>query len=53
MFISRGASVFGVFWKIIRTPSTSISSIGFATKRLGAISPIAPADTPWPRPWPT
>ena len=53
MFISRGASVFGVFWKIMPTPSTSNSSIGSVTSRFGAISPTAPAETPWPSPWPT
>ncbi len=31
VFISRGASVLGVFWKIIRTPSTSNSSIASET----------------------
>ena len=31
VFISRGASVFGVFWKIILTPSTSNSSMAFST----------------------
>ncbi len=39
MFISRGASVFGVFWKIMRTPSTSISSIGSETKPVGRDQP--------------
>ena len=39
VFISEGASVFGVFWKIIRTPSTSNSSMGFLTIRVGAMSP--------------
>ena len=31
VFISRGASVFGVFWKTILTPSTSNSSMSFST----------------------
>ena len=44
MFISEGASVFGVFWKIIRTPSTSNSSMSFSTIRVGAISPMVPAE---------
>jgi hypothetical protein len=30
VFISRGSSVFGVLWKIILTPSTSNSSMGWA-----------------------
>jgi hypothetical protein len=31
VFISRGASVFGVFWNTILTPSTSNSSMSFST----------------------
>ena len=51
VFISVGASVFGVSWNTIRMPSTSISSMGLVIKRVGAIRPTAPAETPWPRPW--
>ena len=36
VFISRGASVFGVFWKIILTPSTSNSSIGLFDVTVGS-----------------
>ena len=53
MFIFDGASVFGVFWNTIFTPSTSNSSMSFSITLVGAISPIAPAGTFMPRPWPT
>ena len=44
MFISEGASVFGVFWNTICTPSTSNSSMSFSTMRVGAIRPDGPGD---------
>ena len=53
VFICDGASVFGVFWNTILTPSTSNSSMSFSTTRVGAISPAEPAAMFMPRPWPT
>ena len=53
VFISAGASVPGVFWNSIVMPSTSNTSMSFSTTLVGVISPTNPADTPWPRPWPT
>jgi hypothetical protein len=53
VFISRGASVLGVYWNTIGTPSTSNSSISSETKRVGAIRPVAPAGMRWPNPYVT
>jgi len=50
VFISDGASVLGVFWKIIRTPSMVSSSMSSSMMRVGAIKVIVPMDTFWPRP---
>jgi hypothetical protein len=43
VLISAGASVPGVFWNSIFTPSRVISSKSFATQGLGSISPRLPA----------
>ena len=47
-----GASVPGVFWKTILTPSTVSSSISSSMTMVGAISVTLPAATFWARPWP-
>ncbi|WP_273524072.1 hypothetical protein [Rhodosalinus sediminis] len=48
VFIDDGASVSDVFWKIIGSPSTSNSSNGSVTMRLGGINVTAPRDVAWP-----
>ncbi|MCY1247941.1 hypothetical protein D9M72_613170 [compost metagenome] len=45
VFIPAGASVSGVFWNTIFTPSTEISWNGWLTLTVGAIRPGAPAET--------
>lgn len=45
MFISAGASVPGVFWNTIRTPSITCSSKSSSIDIVGAMSPIDPAAT--------
>ncbi len=52
MFISAGASVPGVSWKTIRTPSTVSVWPVARTSRLGAMRPTLPRDVVWPRPQP-
>ena len=42
VFISAGASVPGVFWKTIRTPSTVSSSMSSTIVIVGAMSPEVP-----------
>ena len=53
VFISAGASVPGVFWNTIRTPSTVSSSVAPATVRVGAISPDEPFEARLPIAWST
>ena len=52
VFISAGASVFGVFWNTIFTPSTVSSSRSSSITRVGAIRVTLPMETFWARPWP-
>lgn len=51
-FISDGASVPGVSWKTIRTPSTTSSCPVPVIGRLGSISEMVPVEVVWPRPAP-
>ena len=53
MFISAGASVPGVSWKRIRTPSTVSSWPVSAISRLGGIRVSVPSEVVWPRPEPS
>jgi hypothetical protein len=56
MFISAGASVPGVSWKLIRTPSTTSSWPVSTMSRLGGSSVIVPSEVVWPSPapiWPS
>jgi len=48
VFISAGASVPGVFWNTIRTPSIVISSIGWSITLAGGNIPVSPLATPLP-----
>jgi len=48
----EGASVPGVFWKIIFTPSTVSSSMSFSTTWVGGIRVMLPIATFCDRPWP-
>ena len=52
MFISAGASVPGVSWKTIRTPSTVSSCPVAVMSTVGAMSVTVPADVVWPSPAP-
>ena len=55
-FISAGASVPGVSWKTMRTPSSVSSSPVRAMSRVGGISVIEPVEVVRPRPavtWPS
>jgi hypothetical protein len=52
-FISAGASVPGVSWKRVRTPSTVNSCPVWVTSIVGAISEISPVDVVCPSPAPT
>ena len=52
-FISAGASVPGVSWKTIRTPSTVSSWPVSAMSRLGGIRVTVPSEVVCPRPAPT
>ena len=51
VFISTGASVSGVFWNTIFTPSIVTSSKSFLIRRFGAISPTLPFATFLPIDW--
>ena len=54
-FISAGASVPGVIWKTIRTPSIVSSCPVRVMSTVGAIRPSEPVDVAMPRPvltWP-
>ena len=53
VFISAGASVPGVFWNTIRTPSTVCSSMSATISMVGGIRPDDPAATPLPIAWST
>ena len=53
MFISTGASVSGVFWNTIFTPSSVISSKSLLISRFGAIRPVLPLATFLPIAWST
>ena len=53
VFISTGASVSGVFWNTIFTPSSVISSKSLEISRFGAIRPTEPAATFLPMDWST
>jgi hypothetical protein len=53
VFISAGASVPGVFWNTIVTPSIVNSSISLTISRVGAIRPTDPAATFLPMAWST
>ena len=53
VFISAGASVPGVFWKTIRTPSIVCSSMSWTMSIVGGMRPVAPAATPLPIAWST
>ena len=53
VFISAGASVPGVFWNTIRTPSIVSSSMSSTMSTVGGIRPAAPAATPLPIAWST
>ena len=50
VFISAGASVPGVIWNTIFTPSTVISVPVFFTSSLGTISVTVPVDVVCPSP---
>lgn len=50
MFISAGASVPGVIWKTISTPSTVIFWPVAVTMSVGIMSVAVPVDVVWPRP---
>ena len=52
-FISAGASVPGVIWNSIRTPSTTSSEPVAPTSSVGAIRPKVPSGVVWPSPLPT
>lgn len=51
-FISDGASVPGVSWKTIRTPSTVSCCPVSVMSTVGGMRPIVPVEVPWPRPTP-
>ncbi len=54
-FISAGASVPGVSWNVMRTPSTTSSVPVSTISSVGATSPTVPSGVPLPRPastWP-
>ncbi len=53
MFISAGASVPGVIWKRMRTPSTVSSWPVSVMSRLGGTRVIVPSEVVWPRPAPS
>ena len=53
MFISAGASVPGVNWKTMRTPSTVASVPVSDTETVGAARPREPLDVAMPSPQPT
>ena len=53
VFISTGASVSGVFWNTIFTPSMVISSKSLVIKAFGAIRPTLPLATFLPIDWST
>ena len=53
VFISPGASVSGVFWKTILTPSMVISSKSLRISTLGGIRPVLPLATFLPIDWST
>ena len=50
VFISAGASLPGVIWKTIFTPSMSSSSPVFVTVTVGGMSVTVPEDVVCPRP---
>ncbi|MOA00492.1 hypothetical protein D3C78_1198580 [compost metagenome] len=50
VFISAGASVPGVIWNTIFTPSMVSSSPVLWTNSVGSISVAVPVETVWPRP---
>ena len=51
-FISAGASVPGVLWKTMRTPSSTSSWPVCVISSVGAIRPILPVEPPGPSPIP-
>jgi len=53
VFISAGASIPGVSWKIMRTPSITTSSMFSSISRVGRINPVVPAETALPIDWST
>ncbi len=53
MFISAGASLPGVSWKVIRTPSTVSTWPVAAISTVGGISVIVPSEVVWPSPAPS
>ena len=52
VFISEGASVFGVFWNTIGTPSTVRYSMWSSMMRVGGISSTVPFAAFMPSPCP-
>ena len=52
-FISAGASVPGVSWKTIRTPSIDLFLPGRGDVEVGGRSVIVPSEVVWPRPAPS
>ena len=53
VFISAGASVPGVFWNTIRTPSTVTSWMSSVMTSVGAIRPVVPLELILPIAWST
>jgi hypothetical protein len=53
MFIAAGASVPGVSWKLISTPSTTSVWPVFPISTVGGISVIVPSEVVCPRPAPS
>ena len=51
-FISAGASVFGVFWNTISTPSTVSVWPVWVTSSVGGINETVPDELVWPNPLP-
>jgi hypothetical protein len=50
VFISTGASVPGVIWKTMVTPSTTTVWPVRVSVSVGAITPVVPSETVWPSP---
>ena len=51
-FISAGASVPGVSWNSMVTPSRTSTWPVWVTSRVGAMRPTGPSDAAWPSPQP-